>query len=170
MEHGANIPTSGYTLTISLLLFGAMSTLATLSLTPGPHAIPQALAWLESVAEQQHWAPRMAFKLQLCLDEALTNIVTYGFDSHSERAAAGHIAISVISQGQQLALDIVDNGVAFDPTQSQPGRLAASLDDATVGGHGLRLMHHYLADIQYRRVNDQNHLRLTAAPEPDATD
>ncbi|PLC48844.1 serine/threonine protein kinase [Pollutimonas subterranea] len=144
-----------------------MSTLATLSLIPGPQAIPQALAWLESVAEQQHWAPRMAFKLQLCLDEALTNIVTYGFGDQPGRDAQGHIALSISAEGQRLALDIIDNGIAYDPTQGQPAALAESLDDATIGGHGLRLMQHYLEDIEYRRVNEQNHLRLTATPEPD---
>ena len=58
--------------------------------------------------------------------------------------------------------------MAFDPTQGQPSALAASLDEARVGGHGLRLMQHYLEDIDYRRVNEQNHLRLTATQDADA--
>lgn len=142
-----------------------MRTLATLSLSPGPKAIPQALAWLESIAEQQQWPPHMAFKLQLCLDEALTNIVEYGFSKITDPVTQGHIAISVLSKAQRVALDIVDNGVPFDPTQGQPAPLAASLDEARIGGHGLRLMQHYLENIQYQRVDEQNHLRLIAAPD-----
>lgn len=142
-----------------------MPTLATLSLSPGPQAIPQALAWLESIAEQQQWAPRMAFKLHLCLDEALTNIVEYGFNNEADTAPHAHIAVSVRSEGERLALDIVDNGMAFDPTQGQPSKLATSLDEAQIGGHGLRLMQHYLETIEYQRIDQENHLRLTAAPE-----
>lgn len=140
-----------------------MQTLAALSLTPGPDTLPQALAWLEDVAQQQQWAPRTAFKLGLCLDEALTNILTYAFQDENRKAA--HIALSVQADGTLLALDIVDNGAPFDPTQTQSPQLAASVDDAAIGGHGLRLMRHYLQDIQYRRSNEQNHLRLTAAPD-----
>ena len=145
-----------------------MPTLATLSLTPGPQAIPQALAWLETLAQQQQWPRRLAFKLRLCLDEALTNIVEYGFANMPAHAAAAQIAISVSDEGGRLAMDIVDNGVAFDPTQGQPAALAQSLDEARIGGHGLRLMQHYLEDIEYRRDNGQNHLRLTAASDVDA--
>jgi anti-sigma regulatory factor (Ser/Thr protein kinase) len=145
-----------------------MPTLATLSLTPGPQAIPQALAWLESLARKHQWPPRLAFKLRLCLDEALTNIVEYGFADKAASTTPGQISVSVSAEGRRLALDIVDNGVAFDPTQGQPSALAASLDEARVGGHGLRLMQHYLEDIDYRRVNEQNHLRLTATQDADA--
>ena len=142
-----------------------MPPLASLSLTPGPDALPRALAWLESVAEQQQWHPRTAFKLGLCLDEALTNILMYGFQNEPSPAKEARIALSVEADGALLALDIVDNGAPFDPTQSQSPQLATSLDDATAGGHGLRLMRHHLQDIQYRRGDGQNHLRLTAAPD-----
>ena len=39
-----------------------MQTLASLSLAPGPDAVPKALAWLESIASQQHWHKRTTFK------------------------------------------------------------------------------------------------------------
>ncbi|NYT62679.1 ATP-binding protein [Alcaligenaceae bacterium] len=145
-----------------------MITLATLSLSPGPQAIPQAQAWLEALAEQQQWAPRMAFKLGLCLDEALTNIVMYAFQNSAPNNEQAHIKVSVQADGTLLTLNIIDNGTPFDPTQNQPAPLAATLDDTKLGGHGLRLMRHYLQDIQYRRSNGQNQLRLIAAPEPGA--
>lgn len=141
-----------------------MTTLATLSLLPGPQAIPQAQTWLEALAEQQQWSPRMAFKLGLCLDEALTNIVMYAFQQAVPHDAQAHIEISVQDDGALLTLHITDNGAPFDPTQNEPPPLAATLDATQTGGHGLRLMRHYLQDIQYQRNNGQNHLRLVAAP------
>lgn len=146
-----------------------MTTLATLSLSPGPQAIPQAQAWLETLAEQQQWTPRMAFKLGLCLDEALTNIVMYAFQQPAPDGRQANIEISIHADGAQMALDIIDNGMPFDPTKNQPAPLAATLDDAQVGGHGLRLLQHYLQDIQYQRSNGKNHLRLVAASEAGAT-
>jgi len=38
--------------------------------------------------------------------------------------------------------------------------LAATLDDAEIGGHGVRLMQHYLHDLRYLRHGDENRLTL----------
>lgn len=143
-----------------------MQTLASLSLAPGPDTVPKALAWLESVAQNEHWTPRMAFKLSLCLDEALSNIVMYGFHDKPDGEHTNHqITLAILTDTRLLAIDIIDNGAPFDPIENAPKELATSLDEARIGGHGLRLMQHYLHDIRYRWENGQNHLRLTAAPD-----
>ena len=61
-----------------------------------------------------------------------------------------------------MFLIVMDNGVPFDPTARQPRELDASLDDARIGGHGLRLMRHYLRDIRYERTDGWNRLTLVA--------
>lgn len=144
-----------------------MPTLATLLLTPGPHAVPQALAWLKAIAEREQWTERTVFKLGLCLDEALTNIVMYGFPpDQSPLPPIGAITLTLQEDAQHLNLDIVDNGVAFDPTNRAAQARAESLDDAVIGGHGLRLMRHYLEAIRYERSGGHNRLRLTATHDP----
>lgn len=141
-----------------------MQTLASLSLNPGPDAVAQALNWLESVGEQAQWPMRTTFKLSLCLDEALSNIVMYGFKDTGDD---GRIQLAVHANDQHVLLDIVDNGIPFDPTGKMPRDLDNSVEDAEIGGHGLRLMRHYLLDIKYRRAGEENHLRLTAVPDSD---
>lgn len=140
-----------------------MQTIASLSLAPGPDAVPQALGWLEQLAEQQRWPPRLGFQLGLCLDEALTNVVLYGFPDRAQGGGQGQLRVVLSRRGPDVLVDVIDNGVAFDPTQQDTPPLAASLDDADVGGHGLRIMRHYLRDIQYRREGGHNHLRMIAA-------
>lgn len=137
-----------------------MQTVASLSLTSGPDTVARALAWLKDVAAQQGWSQASAFRLSLCMDEALSNILMYGFPG---RAEAGAIDLAALQGPGVLAVDIVDDGVAFDPTLSVSPDLASSLDEAKVGGHGLRLMRHYLQGIQYRREHDRNLLRLILA-------
>lgn len=140
-----------------------MQTIGTLSLAPGPDTVAQALGWLETLAERLQWPPRLGFQLGLCLDEALTNVVLYGFPDMSPGVGDPQVQIVLAQRGPDLLVDIIDNGVAFDPTQQEAPPLADSLDDADIGGHGLRLMRHYLQDIQYRREEGRNHLRLIAA-------
>ncbi|MFW7342223.1 ATP-binding protein [Pollutimonas sp. H1-120] len=144
-----------------------MQTLASLSLAPGHDTVTQALAWLESIAERERWPTRLAFKLSLCLDEALSNIVMHGFPSTRDGSPRPHISLSVLQADGSIAIDIADNGIPFDPTQRASPELSATLDDARIGGHGLRLMRHYLQNIEYRRDTDWNRLRLTATPDTD---
>lgn len=139
-----------------------MQTIASLSLVSGPNTVTQALAWLESLATQQQWTPRTGFKLGLCLDEALSNVVQYAFKG-KENNAENRIELVVLQNGNALLIDITDNGLPFDPTLEAMPSLPGSLDEAGIGGHGLRLMRHYLQDIQYRRTEKHNHLRLVAA-------
>ncbi|MGB3290193.1 MAG: ATP-binding protein [Burkholderiaceae bacterium] len=144
-----------------------MQTIASLPLAPGPDAIPQALAWLESVAEAERWPTRLAFQLALCLDEALSNVVMYGFDPKKGGPAQPRISLAVLRNNRSVAIDIVDNGIPFDPTQRTPAELAATLDETRIGGHGIRLMRHYLQSIDYHHDEGKNHLRLTAANAAD---
>ncbi|WP_442593819.1 ATP-binding protein [Parapusillimonas sp. JC17] len=139
-----------------------MQTIGSLSLVPGPDTVTQALGWLETLAERLQWPPRLGFQLGLCLDEALTNVVLYGFQGRAKSANDAEVRIVLAQRGADLLVDIIDNGTAFDPTRQEAPPLAASLEDADIGGHGLRLMRHYLQDIQYHRENGRNHLRMVA--------
>jgi anti-sigma regulatory factor (Ser/Thr protein kinase) len=126
----------------------------------GTAAVAQALAWLEQLGERDGWPPKAQFALTLCADEALVNVSSYA------RTPGGEPAQLWLACGRTaggLALRIEDNGTAFDPTAQEPPALAASLDDAVVGGHGLRLMRHYLSDLRYRREADRNVLLLEVA-------
>jgi anti-sigma regulatory factor (Ser/Thr protein kinase) len=146
-----------------------MQTLASLTLNPGPDAVTQALDWLEAVGEQARWHMRTTFKLSLCLDEALSNIVMYGFrHTAAEAAATGSIRLVVQQDAQHILLDLYDNGTPYDPTLQMPRNLDNSVEDAEIGGHGLRLMRHYLLDIKYQHTGTENHLRMTAGPETEA--
>lgn len=144
-----------------------MQTIASLSLVPDSDAGTRALTWLESLAEQQQWPLRTGHKLGLCLDEALTNVLLYGFRDRQDNDTGKHIELVVLQEGRTVLLDIIDNGLPFDPSQKKLAPLAATLDEADIGGHGLRLMRHYLQDIQYHRTDQHNHLRMVALLDPE---
>ncbi len=139
-----------------------MSFSNTLTLHPGHDAVTQAQTWLESAASYYNWPGRTTFALQLSLDEALANVITHGFP---DAGATGtkQIKLSLAVASDHVTLTLIDNGVAYDPTRHDPHPLAESLDEATPGGHGLRLMRHYLQDLSYHRSQGRNHLHLTAA-------
>ncbi|WP_427183252.1 ATP-binding protein [Bordetella bronchialis] len=149
----------------------------TLRLVPGHDTVGPALRWLEDIAAREGWPARTRFALTLSMDEALTNIMSYAFrdappapDAAAPDASASHapapetpaIVLAYRRDGADLCIDIGDNGTAYDPTAWSPAPLARTLVDATPGGHGLRLMRHYLKDLRYRREGGWNRLTLVA--------
>lgn len=132
----------------------------TLDLVPDQHAVAAAMQWLEAIAEREAWSPKLNFGLSLSLDEALTNIVSYAFDDPAQAGSPPRVALACQQDSEWISLDIVDNGRPYDPTLSAPPPLAATLDDAEIGGHGVRLMQHYLHEMRYARRDGANCLTL----------
>ena len=137
----------------------------TLDLVPDQNAVAAALQWLEGIAERDAWPPKLGFGLSLSLDEALTNIVDYAFDDPAAAVSPPAVTLLCRRDDTGIALEITDNGRPHDPTKTPPPDLAATLDEAEIGGHGLRLMRHYLHDLRYARSGDRNRLTLVARAE-----
>ena len=137
-----------------------------LELTPEPVAVQQATQWLEALAARDNWHPRLQFGLTLSVDEALTNVVNYAFAGRAGDAARPFVRLQHHAAGQTVQICIIDNGVAFDPTRIPPPALDESVETATIGGHGVQLMRHYLKSLSYVREADENRLTLTAAHPP----
>lgn len=123
----------------------------------GAQLLPAALAWLEGLGERWGLAPRTVFALTLCADEVLANLASHARKADGAAAQVG-LACGRVSEG--LGLWIGDDGPAFDPTQQASAQLAASVDEAVPGGHGLRFLRHYTRAMHYRRVSGRNELLL----------
>lgn len=134
-----------------------MRKLADTSLPVTPQVVGQALEWLESVGRQQSWPARNLFTLRLCLDETLSNVAMHGF-TEQQPAASPQVRLRLLQNDAQLALEICDNGASFDLRAQRPRARDATLEEAQIGGHGLRLLQHYLEDIRYERRDGWNQL------------
>lgn len=138
-----------------------MRKLAETTLPVTSELVSHALNWLETTAQTLQWPPRTLFRLRLCLDETLTNIAMHGYPNATD-ACQGKVMLRVYQTANRILLEILDNGAAFDPTASSPRALDASLEVALIGGHGLRLLRHFLEEIRYERRAGWNCLQLVA--------
>lgn len=112
-------------------------------------------AWIEGWAGQVS-SPDVLFAIQLCLEEAVANIIMYGGDRLD-------IAIELERDGRTLITRIEDNGCEFDPTQFPPPSVAKSLEEAKIGDCGIHLMRCIASDIHYERQEGRNRLTLRFA-------
>jgi anti-sigma regulatory factor (Ser/Thr protein kinase) len=111
--------------------------------------------WIEGFT-RQGTSPDVSFAVQLCLEEAVANIIMYG----AAKNDALVIAVELERNCGTLVARIEDNGRQFDPTRAPPPAPAASLDEAKVGDVGIHLMRSFANGMDYERREGRNRLTL----------
>ena len=111
---------------------------------------------LEAFAEQNGIAPQKIMRLNLMLDELITNTVSYGFPQGS----AGTIHLSVELVDGTVNVELKDNGVAFNPIEADLPERSGGVEEREIGGLGLKLVRSYAKRLDYRRDGAFNHLHL----------
>ncbi|CAA7612699.1 SpoIIE family protein phosphatase [Magnetospirillum sp. UT-4] len=100
---------------------------------------------------------RIAFNLNLCLDELITNIVSYGYadDHHHD------IHVRFALNGDELTTEILDDGKEYDPfSQAPEPDLDLEVDDRPIGGLGVFLVKEFMDRTDYRREDGRNVVTL----------
>jgi serine/threonine-protein kinase RsbW len=111
--------------------------------------------WIEGFT-RQGTSPDVSFAVQLCLEEAVANIIMYG----GAKDDPLEIAVELERNGTTLVARIEDNGRQFDPTRAPPPALAVSLEEAKVGDLGIHLMRSFASGMDYERRDGRNRLTL----------
>jgi serine/threonine-protein kinase RsbW len=111
--------------------------------------------WIKALAPQVISADAL-FAVQLCLEEAVANIIMHG-GARDDRPA---ISIELERDGATLVAHVEDTGREFDPTQFPPLSMAKSLDDAKIGDYGIHLMRSFASGMHYERREGRNRLTL----------
>jgi anti-sigma regulatory factor (Ser/Thr protein kinase) len=119
--------------------------------------------WIRGLSERHELSAQVAFHLDFCLTELVTNVINYAYPGGA--APADAVAVRFLRAPTEVVLEIEDHGVAFDPLAHAPGPLPTSLEDAQVGGLGLLLVRKFAGELRYRREGERNFLRL-AFPAP----
>ena len=96
-----------------------------------------------------------AFQLNLVLEELVTNTI-----NHGQVAAGDEIRLRLERRGDVVEANLVDTGAAFDPRSLPPPELDAPLESRSIGGLGVHLVRQFVDELEYRREDDRNHVRL----------
>ncbi|MGE4280738.1 MAG: SpoIIE family protein phosphatase [Magnetospirillum sp.] len=112
---------------------------------------------VDAFVERLGLSERIAFNLNLCLDELITNIVSYGYeDSHHHDI---HVRFSL--DNRRLMTEIIDDGKEYNPfTEAPIPELDLEVDDRPVGGLGVFLVKEFMDRTDYRRDGGKNVVTL----------
>jgi serine/threonine-protein kinase RsbW len=127
----------------------------TLTVNATDQAVPRAHAWIQQAADQIGLDETMVFALQLCLEEAVSNIAR-----HSESGPALPVNLRLHAAPGRLTLRVEDAGRPFDPTQAIVPPEPQTLEEAEIGGLGIHLIRRFSTGQVYERVDGVNRLAL----------
>jgi serine/threonine-protein kinase RsbW len=108
----------------------------------------------------RHIIPREAiFRVNLAIEEIVTNIIKYGYDDTAPHAIKVFLALCP----DTIRLRLEDDGHPFNPLQTPAPDIHVPLDQRKVGGLGLHLVREIVGRIVYRRENGANILEMNIA-------
>jgi len=100
---------------------------------------------------------RAIIQLQVALDEIVSNVIKYSWADGGKHEFL--VRITVNDGG--VALDVFDDGEAFDPRGvPEPDPLPAGKRPEP-GGVGIHMVKKLVDDFAYERIDGRNHTRLT---------
>ncbi len=114
--------------------------------------------WIAELSEAHHLPPRLASHMDLCLTEIVTNAIIHGYAQVT--APTDAVKVDFARGSAAVVCRIEDRGIAFDPVTHALPPLPASLDDAPIGGSGLRLVRQFADQLDYHRESGINHVTV----------
>ena len=130
-----------------------------------PSALRPMSERLAEAARRMGLPGRVAFAIDLCANEAVANVVAYGFPGGGEH----EILVRLARAADGVRLTVEDEGVPFDPVAAPLPDAPAGLEDARVGGWGLGLIRAHADRCEYERRDGRNRLTVVLAV-PDGAD
>ena len=114
--------------------------------------IGKAAELIEAFGAAHGLSPEVVFKLNLALDEVVTNIISHAYDDADEH----QIAIRVALDGEGVLVRVEDDGRAFNPLDAPRPDLGLDLANRAIGGLGVHIVRSVMDALEYRRENDRN--------------
>jgi anti-sigma regulatory factor (Ser/Thr protein kinase) len=94
-------------------------------------------------------------KLALC--ELLANTISYGYEDYGPHVI--HVLLEL--RDESVHFEIMDDGIAFDPTRAETHSRRDALKDLPTGGYGVHLTRSFVDTISYSRKDGRNHVTAT---------
>lgn len=119
--------------------------------------LPGVRSFLARLAKKYRLSQSELNALTISVDEAITNIIRHGYGN----LVPGTIAMNVNIDRHRLVVELIDQGISFDPNQVGDPNIPHYVQVRKKGGLGIFIIRKFMDDIQYSTINQENTLRLT---------
>jgi len=99
------------------------------------------------------------YRVNLALEEMITNIIKYGYDDYDSH----DIDVSLEILADEIVALIEDDGHEFDPlTQEKKDTAGTPIEEQEAGGLGIHLIKQLVGHMSYKREGEKNILEIRA--------
>jgi serine/threonine-protein kinase RsbW len=120
-------------------------------------AMPAIVAMVELFGAE-HGVPDIVVNdLNLALDEALNNIISYAYAPEAE----DEIAVRILLRSGEIVAEIEDGGKPFDPLEVVPPDFSVPVRGRKPGGLGIHFIRSLMDQVAHVRRDGTNRLRLS---------
>jgi serine phosphatase RsbU (regulator of sigma subunit)/anti-sigma regulatory factor (Ser/Thr protein kinase) len=110
------------------------------------------------IGKKHGFSDRVINAFKLAIDEAGTNVMRHAY---RDVGGEGFITIRAIVKTSSLTICLIDQGKYFDPKHVKDPDLQRYVDIGKKGGLGIFIMRRLMDEIDYRKTEEGNELRLT---------
>ncbi len=111
---------------------------------------------LDQFCENSTLPKKIIPKLSVIFDEMLNNIISYGYVDDKVH----EIIIKVEILNDRLKVEIIDDGIPFNPLNLADPDITSSIEDREIGGLGIHFTKQFSDKIYYRRGVNRNILNI----------
>ncbi len=119
-------------------------------------SLPGLLSPVRACAVGRGLSPQRVNDLELCLEEAVVNVFRYAYPD-----GPGEVEVVCRPGTREFTIEIVDQGIPFNPLSLPSPDLDADIQRRPVGGLGVFLIRTLVDEVRYRREGGRNILTLT---------
>lgn len=107
---------------------------------------------LEGFGESLGLSQRTIFKINLALEELVSNIISYGYSDDEEH----WIKIAILLEDGVLVVSLEDDGIPFNPTEAKDPDCGCPIEERKIGNLGIHLCKQFVDDLVYERRGHKN--------------
>ncbi len=115
--------------------------------------VQRAIGAFEEFSNTYAIPTNLMLKVNIVLDELLSNIVKYSFPDGDEHVI--DITLELFTTGK-LTLSLTDEGVPFNPFDAPEPDLSMPLEEREVGGLGILIVKRLMDEYHYKRQANLN--------------
>ncbi len=110
--------------------------------------------YVKDAAAQIGLDKKVAYHLQLAVDEIATNIIVHGYE---QAGLVGKVTVQAEIKQDTLTISLEDSSAPFDPRQfSRPDQIGKPIKERPIGGLGVYLALENVDKFDYEYVDNRN--------------
>jgi anti-sigma regulatory factor (Ser/Thr protein kinase) len=119
--------------------------------------LAQVPVWIEGLTSRHAIPDKTQFAIDLCLEEALSNVIRHGYGGAEDRFVSVRFTMP---RDSYFEFVIEDEAPHFNPLDAPPLPAINATEETRIGGQGIRFLREFSDALEYEPTPMGNRLRI----------